>query len=180
MAGRRAARTVGPWDRGTVETYRRTGITAILVPMPEIRIVSGGQTGVDRAALDTARALGLTLGGWCPRGRPAEDGVIPATYPLKETPTASYAERTEWNVRDSDGTLIVVRDEPTGGTAQTIEFARRLGRPLYLVIVDRPVNREGFRRWLEEKGIRTLNVAGPRESTDAGDLCGGEEGAGES
>ena len=136
--------------------------------MPELRIVSGGQTGVDRAALDTARALGLQVGGWCPLGRLAEDGVIPATYPLKETPSPSYAERTEWNVRDSDGTLIVVRDEPTGGTAQTIEFARVLGRPLYLVIVDRPVNREGFRRWLVEKGIRTLNVAGPRESTTPG------------
>src|SRR5512134_3746342 len=97
------------------------------------RVVSGGQTGVDRAALDAALALGLPCGGWCPRGRRAEDGAIPLHYPLRETPTARYPQRTEWNVRDSDGTLILTRGRPRGGTAYTISVARRLGRPLLVV-----------------------------------------------
>src|SRR3989442_8006923 len=84
-----------------------------------VEIVSGGQTGVDRAALDTALALGLTCGGWCPRGRRAEDGPLPARYPLRETPSASYPERTEWNVRDSDGTLVLHHGRLRGGTALT-------------------------------------------------------------
>ena len=133
-----------------------------------LKLISGGQTGVDRAALDIALDFGLRCGGWCPRGRLAEDGVIPSQYPLEETPEPTYAQRTEWNVRDSDGTLILVRDEPTGGTAQTIEFARRLGKPLLLVAVDRPMDRAAFRRWVERKAIRILNVAGPREGTAPG------------
>lgn len=79
----------------------------------EIR--SGGQTGVDRAALNVAIRLGIPCGGWCPQGRLAEDGRIPLCYPLRETPTAEYAERTMWNVRDSDGTLILTWGEPAGG-----------------------------------------------------------------
>lgn len=98
-----------------------------------MKIVSGGQTGVDRAALDTALELGLPCGGRCPRGRKAEDGPIPARYPLTETSSAEYAQRTEWNVRDSDGTLVLTRGQPTGGTALTIELAERLGKP-YLVV----------------------------------------------
>ena len=93
------------------------------------RIVSGGQTGVDRAALDVARELGVPSGGWCPKGRTAEDGVLAACYKMKETPTADYPLRTEWNVRDSDATLVLTRGEPTEGTAFTIELARRLRKP---------------------------------------------------
>ena len=80
------------------------------------RIVSGGQTGVDRAALDVALELSIPCGGWCPKGRKAEDGALPARYPLKETPSEEYAQRTTWNVRDSDGTLILTHGAPTGGT----------------------------------------------------------------
>ncbi len=95
--------------------------------MPE-KIVSGGQTGVDRAALDAALALGVPCGGWCPRGRRAEDGEIPARYPLRETPLPTYEQRTEWNVRDADGTLVLTRGPASGGTALTLALAERLGR----------------------------------------------------
>lgn len=173
------------------------------------RLISGGQTGVDRAALDAALeaastadsgvdsppgvdpgadpyagvaptsganptsgadAAGpaVTVGGWCPRGRRAEDGLIAERYPLRETPSADYAQRTEWNVREADGTLVFTRGPASGGTRLTIDLARRYGRP-YLVVdcaedvslirrVDRIV------AWIEEHGIETLNVAGPRES----------------
>src|SRR5437870_6380616 len=89
------------------------------------KIISGGQTGVDRAALDVALELGLPCGGWCPKGRRAEDGPIPARYPLAETPWSGYPQRTLWNVRDSDGTLILVDGEPDRGTQLTIELAKR-------------------------------------------------------
>ena len=80
------------------------------------RLVSGGQTGVDRAALDVARELAIPSGGWCPKGRKAEDGKIDDSYPLVESPSASYSQRTRWNVRDSDGTLVLTCGKLTGGT----------------------------------------------------------------
>mgnify|MGYP003793290687 CR=1 FL=1 len=88
------------------------------------KIVSGGQTGVDRAALDVAMQLGIPVGGWCPRGRRAEDGRIPDSYPLREASSVNYAKRTELNVRDSDGTLILSGGPLTGGTALTESLAR--------------------------------------------------------
>jgi Circularly permutated YpsA SLOG family len=102
------------------------------------RIVSGGQTGVDRAALDVALELGLECGGWCPRGRRAEDGEIPARYPLRETRSAGYPVRTERNVRDSDATLVLHEGRLGRGTALTAGCARRLGRPLLEVDLRRP------------------------------------------
>jgi predicted Rossmann fold nucleotide-binding protein DprA/Smf involved in DNA uptake len=132
------------------------------------RVVSGGQTGVDRAALDVALALGIPCGGWCPEGRRAEDGCIPGRYPLRETPTAHYPERTEWNVRDSDGTLVLTRGKPRGGTALTIVLARRLGRPYLVLDLERPADPQTIRDWIAEHGVHTLNVAGPRESEALG------------
>jgi putative molybdenum carrier protein len=128
------------------------------------RIVSGGQTGVDRAALDVALELGLPCGGWCPRGRRAEDGPIAERYPLQETPAAEYEQRTEWNVRDSDATLVLTSGVPSGGTALTVRAARRLGRPVLVVDPTAADAAEQIRAWLLEAGVRTLNVAGPRES----------------
>ena len=128
-----------------------------------MRIVSGGQTGVDRAALDIALDLGLRCGGWCPRGRRAEDGPLPSRYPLKDTPSADYAQRTEWNVRDSDGTLVLNRGVLDGGTALTIELARRLRKPCLVVDLDAPPEPAAVRAWLAARGLGTLNVAGPRE-----------------
>jgi predicted Rossmann fold nucleotide-binding protein DprA/Smf involved in DNA uptake len=129
-----------------------------------MKIISGGQTGVDRAALDVALELGLGCGGHCPKGRLAEDGPIAAKYPLQETPTADSSKRSEWNVRDSDGTLILTSGGPTGGTALTVEFARRLRRPCLVVDLDLAVNMDAVTRWLAENGIQTLNIAGPRAS----------------
>jgi Circularly permutated YpsA SLOG family len=132
------------------------------------KVVSGGQTGVDRAALDAALGLGLACGGFCPRGRRAEDGPIDERYPLMETPSDDYAERTEWNVRDSDGTLVLTRGNPSGGTALTIELARRIGRPFLVVDLTGDPDPAAALRWLAEARIGVLNVAGPRESQRPG------------
>jgi len=132
------------------------------------RIVSGGQTGADRAALDWAIAHGIAHGGWCPSGRRAEDGPVAQRYALRETPSHEYQQRTRWNVRDSDGTLIISRAaELRGGSAYTVRCAERLGKPWRHIHpgADSVENITGF---LDQHRIRTLNVAGPRVSTDPG------------
>ena len=137
--------------------------------VPIERIVSGGQTGVDRAALDVASELGIPCGGWCPKGRKAEDGPLPEDYPLQETPSRKYAERTEWNVRDSDGTLILTIGTPIGGTALTVGCAERLGKPCLVVdLGDSEQSPAAVKGWLDGHGIRKLNLAGPRESQQPG------------
>ena len=128
------------------------------------KIVSGGQTGVDRAALDAALARGVPVGGWCPRGRRAEDGPIPERYPLRETPSTEYEQRTAWNVRDSDGTLIITDGTMEGGTALTMQEAERQGRAVLHVRTGDPVPVEMIQGWGETNDIRVLNVAGPRAS----------------
>lgn len=130
--------------------------------------MSGGQSGVDRAALDAALALGIPCGGWCPKGRLAEDGILPARYPLRETPSDDYAQRTAWNVRDSDGTLILTRGPATGGTSQTLDEAVRLRKPSLVVDLARQADPAPVRAWLVQHRIRALNVAGPRESKSPG------------
>lgn len=136
---------------------------------PTFTVITGGQTGIDRAGLDVAMRLGIPCGGWCPAGRKAEDGRIPDRYPLQETTSRKYAVRTCQNVRDSDGTLILHRGPIAGGTALTVREAQRLHKPHYIVDLDRS---DGHLRrvllWLEEHQIRSLNVAGPRESTSPG------------
>jgi hypothetical protein len=138
---------------------------------PPIKIVSGGQTGADRAALDWAIDRGREHGGWCPRGRRAEDGTIPARYRLTETPAEAYAQRTEWNVRDSDGTVILsLADTLTGGSRRTAELAHALGKPwLHLSARADGGSAAGrLRRFLTDHAIRVLNVAGPRASSEPG------------
>ncbi len=132
------------------------------------KIVSGGQTGVDRAALDVALELGIGCGGWCPRGRRAEDGRIPRRYPMRETPSQAYEARTRLNVGDSDATLILIHGQPTGGTALTIDIARELGRPLLVADPDDPAAGETVMQWLVANHVVSLNVAGPRESIEPG------------
>jgi hypothetical protein len=129
-----------------------------------MNIISGGQTGVDRAALDVALELGLACGGYCPKGRDAENGPIPDKYPLQETPFADPSQRTEWNVRDSDGTLILTLGNPTGGTALTIEHTQKLRRPRLVVDLNLPVKTDVINGWLAANQIQTLNIAGPRAS----------------
>ena len=132
------------------------------------KIVSGGQTGVDRAALDAALAAGLACGGWCPRGRWAEDGPIASRYPLVETPQATPAQRTAWNVRDADATLVVARGAPRGGTALAIERARAEGRPVLVLDLATECDFAAIESWLDRCATRVLNVAGPRESEAPG------------
>lgn len=136
-----------------------------------LTILSGGQTGVDRGALDAALAADAPCGGWCPAGRAAEDGPIPERYPVRELSTSGYDERTRRNVEDSDGTVILMFGPPTGGTASTIGFSRRLGKAH--LIIDAPATSiEQAGRLLSEfvrrHHVRRLNVAGPRASDEAG------------
>lgn len=132
------------------------------------RIVSGGQTGVDRAALDVALDWGMAIGGWCPQGRRAEDGRIPDRYSLEETRSSQYAVRTRKNVEDSDGTLILTDGDPVGGTALTVAAAEELGRPLLVLDLAMQPDPQAAAEWLRLHTIRVLNVAGPRESTSPG------------
>ena len=132
------------------------------------RVVSGGQTGVDRAALDVAIALGIPHGGWCPRGRRAEDGSVPSRYALVEHSSADYAARTEANVADGDATLIIARGALSGGTALTRDVARRVGKPCLVVDLSARPDPIAVREWLATHAVGVLNVAGPRESQRPG------------
>ncbi|MFO1425233.1 MAG: putative molybdenum carrier protein [Candidatus Competibacteraceae bacterium] len=134
----------------------------------QLKIISGGQTGVDRAALDVGMALGLALGGWCPKGRRAEDGVIPSCYPLVETQERNYQTRTRRNVEDADGTLILNLGALDGGTALTAAHARRIAKPCLIVALEEGIEPATFRDWLAAHPITVLNVAGPRESERPG------------
>ena len=124
------------------------------------RIVSGGQTGVDRGALDAAISLGIEHGGWCPRGRLAEDGRIPDMYHLKETNSTEYWVRTERNVIDSDGTLIIHSGKLRGGTELTFRLARKHDKPCLLVDLQDDPSPVPARGWIAENRIEILNVAG--------------------
>ncbi len=132
------------------------------------KIISGGQTGVDRAALDVALDLGIPCGGWCPKGRRAVDGVIPRKYPLTECSTAAYRERTALNVRDSDGTLILNQGPLESGTAYTVEVAKKLSNPYLVVDLGGRLDLDDIADWIEREGVRVLNVAGPREEKRPG------------
>jgi len=138
-------------------------------PVVVEKIVSGGQTGADRAALDFALAHGISHGGWCPRGRLAEDGALERCYELRETPGQEYPQRTEWNVRDSDGTVIFsIAPELTGGSRLTAELAAELKKPcLHLSRLRDGVNAGArLREFVSRHDIRVLNVAGPRASNE--------------
>ena len=132
------------------------------------KIVSGGQTGVDRGALDAAISLDIPHGGWCPKGRIAEDGCIDPQYQLSELDVSDYAARTQRNVLDSDATLILYPHRMTGGTALTNRLAKESNKPLLRVRIDRTIDYDRIDRWLQDHQVRTLNVAGPRGSSAPG------------
>jgi hypothetical protein len=132
------------------------------------KIISGGQTGVDRAALDAALELGRPAGGWCPKGRRAEDGPIDIRYPLKETPSSSYPVRTEKNILEADGTLILTRGRPKGGTALTIKLARFHKRPYLVIDLKEEADKAAVWQWGKAQQVAVLNVAGPREMETPG------------
>ena len=132
------------------------------------KTISGGPTGVDRAALEVGLALGLAVGGGCPKGRRAEDGRIPDRDPLVETPERNYQTRTRRNIEDSDGTLILNLGKLDGGTALTVAHARQIGKPCLIVALEAGIEPATFREWRAAHSITVLNVAGPRESKRPG------------
>lgn len=133
-------------------------------------IVSGGQTGVDRGALDAALALGIEHGGWCPMHRQSEDGSIPSRYQLVELDGGDYAKRTEQNVIDSDATLVLYEGPLIGGTRLTVRFASLHAKPCLTQPLGRKFDPQRVRQWLAEIQPRSLNIAGPRESKYPG-IC---------
>ena len=133
-------------------------------------IISGGQTGADRAAWDAAMGCGVAMGGWVPKGRRAEDGEIDEKYAnLQETDSSHYETRTRYNVRDSDATLIITHGELHGGSRFTREMAEEMGKPfMHVDLEDLPHDLAVtmIREWLAPLEGERLNVAGPRESSD--------------
>ena len=133
------------------------------------RIVSGAQTGADRAALDLAIERGIPHGGWCPRGRKAEDGTIDPRYNLQETPSSNYVQRTEWNARDSDGTVVFsIAPILTGGSKKTVELAQKHHKPVLHIARDGGPASPALVlvRFIQDNKIKVLNVAGPRASKE--------------
>jgi hypothetical protein len=135
------------------------------------KIVSGGQTGADRAGLDVAIRWNFPYGGWCPKGRRAEVGPIGGQYLLTETPSSSYLQRTEWNVRDSDATVIfTISNQLSGGSKRTAEFAEKHRKP-WIHLARQEASYEDpaliLQRFVEENSVRELNIAGTRASKES-------------
>ncbi len=131
------------------------------------KIISGGQTGVDMGALDFALEKGIDCGGWCPKGRICETGVIPEKYPVKETDSRDYPRRTEKNILDSDGTLILTGNNITdNGTILTIKLCKKYKKPHLFIEMTEDIDsvKADFEKWFKGNNIKVLNVAGCRES----------------
>jgi len=146
---------------------KETRLKGVLIMVKIPKIVSGGQTGADRAAQDWALSRNLPCGGWCPNGRKAEDGTIDPKYTLKESPSSSYLQRTEWNVRDSDATVLFsIAPGLSGGSKKTVEFARKHNKPCLHIHVGQQDAAARLHAFLEDNTVETLNVAGPRASKE--------------
>jgi hypothetical protein len=133
----------------------------------QVKLISGGQTGIDRAALDIALKHGVECNGWCPAGRLDEFGRIPDRYPVKELEGCGLSERTLQNVKDSDGTVIIYWDKLSGGTEQTVRFCVEQRRPHELIDASKISTEHAAKLVLDfvrEHNIDILNVAGPRQS----------------
>jgi hypothetical protein len=158
-------------DGALVRQPNRAQVELLPLRLLVRRIVAGGQTGVDRAALDWAIDHQVEHGGWCPQGRRADDGRIADRYALRETESAGYAERTKRNVRESDATLILNVGALEGGSLLTQRVAAAAGKPYLVVPLDSPGRAAEIRRvlnWLGSDAFLTLNVAGPRERSRPG------------
>jgi hypothetical protein len=138
-----------------------------MINITQLKIVSGGQSGADQAALDWAIVHGVDHGGWCPKGRKSEDGKIDPKYQLTETPTANYLERTEWNVRDSDATVVfTIASTLSGGSKKTLAFAQAMAKPC--LHFHPRVHAKWLRSFIIKNNVTVLNVAGPRASGEPG------------
>jgi len=131
------------------------------------RIISGGQTGVDRAALDAAITLGIEHGGWCPKDRRSEDGPIPDQYQLVELDSPNYSDRTRQNVIDSDGTVVLYGGRLQGGTLLTARYAMQYEKPCLKIRLSTQAPGDMLVSWIETHRIAVMNVAGPRASSDS-------------
>lgn len=134
----------------------------------DIKIISGGQTGADRAALDFALANNLPFGGWCPKGRKAEDGKIADFYPLIEMENEDYILRTKKNVLESDATIILFLDKPDEGTINTKDFCIDFNKPVLCIKLTKGLDYKSIINWIKSNDIKILNIAGPRESNEPG------------
>ena len=135
-----------------------------------IKIISGGQSGVDRAALDFAIKHNIPCCGWCPAGRLAEDGTTDNKYPLQETPSSEYSARTKKNIEDSDGTLIIIQENIDKATQLTIDYANDINKPFTIINLcdTEDENAKIIEKWILTNKINVLNIAGPRESISPG------------
>jgi len=134
------------------------------------KIISGGQTGADQGALDAAMKYSFPYGGWIPKGRKTENGPLPDTYNLKEMPAANYVDRTEKNILDSSGTVIISHGKLTGGAKLTQKLAKKHNRPcLHINLNETPAffAASEINAWINNNEIKILNVAGPRASKDS-------------
>lgn len=137
-----------------------------MTPIVE-KIISGGQTGADRAGLDWALKHGVPHGGQCPKDRRAEDGCVPAIYQLQESYSRYYPPRTRWNVEHSDATLVFSKPDYGRGTELTVKYCFEAGKPCLVLTSDQPIAAAAvkLRKWLAERQPKVLNVAGSRAST---------------
>lgn len=136
--------------------------------MPVKKIISGGQTGVDRAGLDAAIELNIDHGGYVPKGRKAEDGRVPLKYEMEELTKGGYPARTKKNIESSDGTLVFCQGKPSSGTKLTIDHAEQINKPFLVLDIDAVSKQTAasmIRDWVTNEGIEVMNVAGPRLSS---------------
>lgn len=154
----------------TLRTPQGRSLSKCVEGKHRLTIVTGGQTGVDTAAILVARELSLSLRGWCPEGRQNENGRIPLDIPLQECGSANPAVRTELNAAESDGTLVLTRGNPTDGTPLTVDRARAHGKPYIVLSLDEAPDVEAFWTWIRDNDIRSLNIGGPRESFEPGNV----------
>lgn len=157
-----------PCSMQTLRTPQGRSLSTCVEGKRRLTIVTGGQTGVDTAAIVVAKELSLPLRGWCPADRRNENGMIPLDVPLQECGSADPAVRTELNAAESDGTLVLTRGNPTDGTPLTVDRALAYSKPCLVLSLDEEPDVEAFWKWIRDNDIRSLNIGGPRESFQPG------------